>query len=189
MWTYEEIDKYLRCHLTEERVKHSLGVVETSEKLAELYGVSKEKAKLAALIHDCAKNMRIDRQFSVLRDNGIFIDEVSENSPQVLHGKVGALIAKNLMGIEDEEILSAVEFHTTGKKDMSILEKIIYIADYIEPNREYPGVKELREITFRNLDEGVIKGFDNTITHVIKLGQLIHPLTIEARNDLLLKNK
>ena len=189
MWSYEEIDDYLKKNLTESRYKHTLGVVYAAELLAEKNGESKEKARLAALVHDCAKNMRIDAQFEFLKSRSIEIDEITRKSPQILHGLIGSIIAKETMNIEDEEVLSAVRYHTTGKKSMSLLEKIIYIADYIEPNRDYNGVEDLRNITYADLDKGVLQGFDNTITYVIKLGQLVHPLTIEARNDLLLKIK
>jgi predicted HD superfamily hydrolase involved in NAD metabolism len=189
VWSYEEIDTYLKKNLTESRYRHTLGVVSAAELLAEKNGESKEKAKLAALVHDCAKNMRIDDQFEFLKARSIEIDEITRKSPQILHGLIGSIIAKETMNIEDEEVLSAVRYHTTGKKSMSLLEKIIYIADYIEPNRDYKGVEELRTVTYSDLDKGVLQGFDNTITYVIKLGQLVHPLTIEARNDLLLKIK
>jgi predicted HD superfamily hydrolase involved in NAD metabolism len=189
MWSWEEIDEYLKQNLTENRYKHTMGVVFTAELLAEKNGESKERAKIAALVHDCAKNMKIDEQFEFLKSRNIELDEITVNSPQILHGIVGSIIAREVMGIKDEEILSAVKHHTTGKKSMTLLEKIIYIADYIEPNRNYNGVEELRQLTFDNLDEGALKGFDNTITYVIKLGQIVHPLSIDARNDLLIKIK
>lgn len=189
MWTIDEIDLYLREHLTESRYRHTLGVVEVTESLCEKYGVDKTKAKYAGLIHDCAKNMKIEEQIAFLADRNIQLDEISIESPQILHGVVGALIAKEKMGIDDKEILDAIKYHTTGRRDMSKLEKIVYIGDYIEPNRTYPGVEELRNLTFFDLNKGVLKGFDNTITYIIKQGQLVHPLTFEARNYLLLEMK
>lgn len=187
MWSYAQIDDYLRKNLKESRYVHTLGVVQSACSLAKINGVDEEKTKIAALIHDAAKNMKIDEQYKILKENNIDMDIISENSPQILHGWVAAILAKELMGVMDEEIINAVKYHTTARKSMSKLEKIIYIADYIEPNRDYPGVEELRKITFSDLDKGVLMGIDNTITFVIKQGQLVHPLTIEARNYLILE--
>ena len=125
----------------------------------------------------------------ILEEHGYELDEITLKSPQVLHGFVGAIVAKEKFGIEDEMVLDAVKYHTLAKRDMSTLEKIIYIADYIEPGRDFPGVEELREITREDLDKGVLKGLENTILFVIKQGNLIHPLTIEARNFLIMQEK
>lgn len=189
MWSYEKIEAYLKENLTEGRYIHTLGVAQIACNLAILNGVSEEKAKMAALIHDAAKNMNINEQVKLVEQNNIELDSISKNSPQILHGWVAAILGNKLMGVQDEEVLSAIHCHTTGKKHMSTLDKIIYISDYIEPNRKYPGVEELRRVTFEDLNNGVLKGIDNTITYVIKQGQLIHPATIEARNYLILEMK
>ncbi|MFR4582030.1 bis(5'-nucleosyl)-tetraphosphatase (symmetrical) YqeK [Clostridium cadaveris] len=185
MWNEEMIKDYLKKHLKESRYKHVLGVVETSEKLAEIYGADKNKARFAALIHDLAKGRSDEDLIKITGENGYDICYEERRSPQLLHGLVAAIIAKNEMGIEDNEILNAAAFHTTGKANMTLLEKIVYIADYIEPNRDFPGVKKLREITFHNLDKGVLQGFDNTIKFVIDRKEILHLKTIEARNYLL----
>ena len=187
MWNHAQIDDYLRKNLKESRYVHTLGVVQSACSLAKLNGVDEEKTKIAALIHDAAKNMKIDEQYKILKDSNVYMDVITENSPQILHGWVAAILAKDLMGVADEEIISAVKYHTTARRSMSKLEKIIYIADYIEPNRDYPGVEELRKATFSDLDKGLLMGIDNTITFVIKQGQLVHPLTIDARNYLILE--
>lgn len=189
MWSNEEILEYLKENLKESRYEHTLGVVKTAKALAKINGVEEEKAELAALIHDSAKNMHINSMKKMLEENFEQIDYIEEKTPQLLHGKVAAIIGKNIMGIEDEEILSAAAYHTTGKGNMTLLEKIIYIADYIEPNRVYPGVEELRKLTFEDLDKGVIVGLNNTINYILKQGGLIHPNTIEARNYLIINGK
>lgn len=189
MWSNEEILQYLRENLKESRYEHTLGVVKTAKALAKINGVEEEKAELAALIHDSAKNMHINSMKKMLEENFEQIDDIEEKTPQLLHGKVAAIIGKNIMGIEDEEVLSAAAYHTTGKGNMTLLEKIIYIADYIEPNRVYPGVEELRKLTFEDLDKGVIVGLNNTINYILKQGGLIHPNTIEARNYLIINGK
>ncbi|MBL4934035.1 bis(5'-nucleosyl)-tetraphosphatase (symmetrical) YqeK [Clostridium paridis] len=185
MWSKEQILQHLKENLKESRYNHTLGVVDMAKRLADINGVDQERAELAALIHDCAKNLHIDELFKILQDNSIEVDEIERISPQLLHGKVGAVLGEKLMNISDKEILSAVKYHTTGKANMSTLEKIIYIADYIEPNRNFDGVDKLREITIENLDRGVLGGIDNTLVYIIKNGGLIHPNTVEARNYLI----
>lgn len=187
MWSLEEIDNYIKETIKGSRYLHTLGVVETARELARLNGEDIKKAELAALIHDVAKYIPTDRQIDILKEHGYKIDEITLKSPQVLHGFVGAILAKEKFKIEDELVLDAVRYHTLARENMATLEKIIYIADYIEPNRDFPGVRELREITMENLDEGVLKGLENTIMFVIKKGELIHPLTIEARNFLIMQ--
>lgn len=187
MWSLEKINNYIKETLKGNRYSHTLGVVETAKELAKINGEDEKKAELAALIHDVAKYIPVEEQVKILEDEGCELDEITLNSPQVLHGFTGAIIAKEKFGIEDQDILNAIKYHTLAKKDMSNLEKIIYIADYIEPGRDFPGVKKLREITKENLDEGVLKGLENTILFVIKQGNLLHPLTIEARNFLVMQ--
>ena len=152
MWSEEEIKKYLKERLSEKRYEHSLNVKKTAVKLAETYKGEVEKAALAGLVHDCAKHMSDDEILSLADKNGIFVDEVSRLNPKLLHGNVGSVVAKKIMGVFDQEVLSAVACHTTGKKNMNLLEKIIYIADYIEPARNFPGVEELRKKAFIDLD-------------------------------------
>lgn len=187
MWSKNQILDYLKENLKESRYIHTLGVAECSVKLAALNNVDEKRAEIAALIHDSAKYMDIDKQIDIIKSHGIEIDEVMQESPQLLHGVTASILGKELMGIDDDEILSAVRYHTTGKKDMTTLEKILYIADYIEPNRDFPGVDDIRKVTFENLDKGVLSGLSNSIIYVVKQGKLIHPLSLEARNYLVLQ--
>lgn len=189
MWSLEEINNYVKETIKGSRYSHTLGVVETAKELAKINGEDIQKAELAALIHDVAKYIPVEEQVKILEEHGYELDEITLKSPQVLHGFVGAIVAKEKFGIEDEMVLDAVKYHTLAKRDMSTLEKIIYIADYIEPGRDFPGVEELREITREDLDKGVLKGLENTILFVVKQGNLIHPLTIEARNFLIMQEK
>ncbi|APM38265.1 bis(5'-nucleosyl)-tetraphosphatase (symmetrical) YqeK [Clostridium kluyveri] len=184
MWSEEEIKEYLKERLSEKRYKHSLNVKITAIKLAEAYNGDVNKAALAGLIHDCAKYMSGNEILNLAVKNGILIDEVSRLNPNLLHGSVAVVVAKKIMGIFDEDILSAIACHTTGKKNMNLLEKIIYIADYIEPARNFPGVEELREKAFVDLDGAILDAFNNTIKVVINRGQLLHLNTIEGRNYL-----
>jgi predicted HD superfamily hydrolase involved in NAD metabolism len=187
MWSEEQIKEYLNEKLKKNRYEHSLSVQDTAIKLAEFYHGNVKKASTAGLVHDCAKHMSNDEMLSMAHENQVPIDEVSALNPQLLHGNIAAVIAKNVMGIYDEEILSAVACHTTGKKDMNLLEKIVYIADYIEPLRNFPGVEILREEAFTNLDTALLDAFNNTIKVVIDRGQLLHVNTISGRNYLVFK--
>ncbi|MPQ42477.1 bis(5'-nucleosyl)-tetraphosphatase (symmetrical) YqeK [Clostridium tarantellae] len=190
MWGVEKLNSYLREILPEDRYIHTLGVAESAKALAKLNGVDEFKAEIAALVHDIAKYLPINEQINILKkDKESSIDNITFKVPQVLHGYVGAILAKELIGIDDEEILNAVRYHTVGKENMSKLEKIIYIADYIEPNRNFPGVDSLRKITYENLNEGVLSGLENTIIFVIKQREIVHPLTVKARNYLLMEIK
>ena len=189
MWTIDQIHDYLKQNIGESRYIHTLGVIKTAKELAKLNNEDESKAELAALVHDIAKQMPVPEQINILESNGITIDIITKNSPQVLHGFVGAILAKSLIGIEDEDVINAIKNHTVARKNMSTLEKIIYIADYIEPNRKYPGVDELRRVTYENLNEGVLKGIENTIAFVMSRRQLVHPDTIDARNYLILEIK
>lgn len=187
MWQEEKIDTYIKEALKSSRYNHSLGVRDTAEELARLYKVDTFKARIAGLVHDCAKNMRDEEILDIVSKYDYAVDEVCMKSPQLLHGLAGALVAENIMGILDRDILDAVISHTTGKPDMTVLEKIIYLADYIEPSREFLGVDELRQLSYIDLDKALLLSFDNTIKYVIDRGELLHYNTISARNYLLYK--
>lgn len=188
MWSEEEIKKYLKERLSEKRYRHSLDVRDTAVNLARFYKGNVDKAALAGLIHDCAKYMSDDEMLNLAEKNGIFIDEVSRINPKLLHGNVGVIVAKKIMDIFDRDVLNAVACHTTGKRNMNLLEKIIYIADYIEPGRNFEGVEELRKKTFLDLEGAILDAFNNTIKVVINRGQLLHLNTIEGRNYLVFHN-
>lgn len=185
MWTENEIMEYLKKNLKQSRFEHSLSVRDTAVKLAEKYNCDVKRASTAGLVHDCAKNMEAKEIVDICTEAGYVLNEVELENPGIAHGLAGSIIAKNKMGINDEEILNAVRFHTTGKKNMTLLEKIIYIADYVEPLRDFPGVNELREAVNNNLDEAMLLSFDQTIKYVIERGMLIHLDTVEARNYMI----
>ena len=184
----EEIKAELRKILSEKRYVHSLGVADEAKKLAAKYGVDENRAYIAGLVHDCAKEVPPQDMEGILKKKyGVSVDSMSKLTPKILHGVLGACEAQSKFGIYDPEILDAVKYHTTGKGNMSMLAKIIYIADYIEPNRDFDGVRELRSLAYRDIDEAIIKGIDYTIKDLIKRGLLLHPDTIHARNDLIIK--
>lgn len=187
MWNEKEMFHYLQMNLKESRLRHSLSVSDTAVELAAIYGQNIESARIAGLVHDCAKNMTTEQLVKVAKEYKIEIDEIYKQNPSILHGLVGSIIARTVMGILDENILNAIRYHTTGRKNMSILEKIIYIADYIEPSRKFNGVEELRSLSKIDLDAAMVLSLENTIKYVISQKGLLHIDTIYARNYLLSK--
>lgn len=185
VWSEEEIEDYLKKNLKEKRFLHSLRVKDMAIKMAKFYNIDIEKTKMAALIHDCAKNKKNEELINIVKKYGYDIDKECEKNIQLLHGLVGTIIAKNLMGIKDQDILNAIRYHTTGRENMTMLEKIIYLSDYIEPGRKYPGVEKVRELAFQDIDKALINSFNITIKYVIEKDQVLHLDTIKGRNFLL----
>lgn len=189
MLSIEEIKVYLKTNLMEKRYTHILGVADTAKKLAKLNGISEEKAEIAGLAHDVAKNLKIDMMKEIMEKNNIILSEVEQNNANLWHSIIADIVAKDKLGIEDEEILDAVRWHTTGKEDMSTLTKIVYIADMIEPSRNFEGVEEIRKLTFEDLDRGVYYGLTRSIEFLLTRNLLIDENTMKARNYFLLDPK
>jgi len=181
----EEMNLYLKSNLLEKRYMHTLGVADTAKRLAKLNGISERKAEIAGLAHDVAKNLSIDKMREMMKENNVIISEVEEKNMNLWHSIVAPIEAKDKLGIDDDEILDAIRWHTTGKEDMSTLTKIIYIADMIEPGRNFDGVDEIRRATFENLDKGVYFGLTSSIKILLARNLLIDENTIKARNYFL----
>lgn len=186
MWDIDKMDEYLSNNLKKSRYEHSVSVMNTAVKLAEKYNENTFKAQTAGLIHDCAKNLSDEKILDILKKHGYTIDDVCRSYPQIMHGAAGSIIAEEIMGVHDKDILSAVKYHTTGKSNMSTLEKIIYIADYVEPLRNFDGVDEIRKEVQVSLDGALIKAFDRTIEYVVESGKPLHIDTVEGRNYLII---
>ncbi|OOM82207.1 putative nicotinate-nucleotide adenylyltransferase [Clostridium puniceum] len=189
MLSIEEIDLYLKENLMENRYIHTLGVAETAKKLAKINGISQEKAEIAGLAHDVAKNLSKDKMKEIMEENNIKISALEENNSNLWHSIIAPIEAKAKLGIEDEEILDSIRWHTTGKENMSILTKIIYIADMIEPSRNFNGIEDIRKVTFDNLDAGVYSGLTHNIEFLLTKNLLIDENTIKARNYFLFDSK
>lgn len=185
----EEICQKLKGMVDEERYVHSLGVRDCAVMLAERYGADVNKARLAGLLHDCAKGLPKQEMLSKAVEAGIELGPEEFHNEALLHGAAGAIVAGRVFGIKDPEILSAIECHTTGKRDMTLLEKIIYLADYIEPNRDFPGVEDLRQAAMDDLDRAVLLALRRTIKYVLDTDRFLHPRTVEAWNDMLKRFK
>lgn len=170
-----------------QRYEHSLRVVDTAVKLARIYGGEIEKAKTAALLHDCAKYTDEISLLKRISDFDILLDNIMLSNRLLIHGPLGSKIAEIEYGVIDKEILNAIYYHTIGRMNMTLLDKIIYIADYIEPARSFSKVEKIRTLAFEDLDRSILMAMDNTVLYLIQNKKLIHPNTIEARNYLLLK--
>ena len=183
----DNVQEILIEKIGKKRVEHSIGVMETAMELAKVYYADMDKAKIAGILHDCAKYG--DKSYLLKRasDFDIILDKIMIENYQLIHGPLGAEVAKEDFGVKDEEILNAIRYHTTGRENMTLLDKIIYIADYIEPSRNFLGVEKARELAFENLDKSLIYAMDNTVIQLIKTSKLIHLDTIKARNYLVFK--
>lgn len=186
--TIDEMRKLLMTRLKRSRFAHSIGVADTAVKLAERFGVDREKAYIAGLLHDCAREFENDQlPFEAIK-RMIPINEVELQVPLLIHAPLGARMVKEIYGVDDPEIIQAIERHTVAARNMTPLDMIIYFADMIEPHRDYPGVEELRRLSREvGLEEMFLTGLNESIVFVVRKGSLLHPNTIEARNFLLIK--
>ena len=188
--TIDEMRRELQRRLNKNRFAHSIGVANTAVKLAKKFGADVDKAYIAGLLHDCAREFENDQLPAEAAKRGIEIGEVEKTMPLLLHAYIGAKMVQEIYGVTDSEIIQAIYRHTVGARDMTPLDKIIYFADMIEPNRKYPGVDELREFAEKSssLDEIILKALDESIIFIVQKKTLLHPDTIAARNFLLLQN-
>lgn len=170
-------------YLDHRRIPHVLGTEQEAIRLAERYGADVEKARRAALLHDCTKRLDMDGQMALCKRYGIRLDELEQQALKLLHAKTGAAVARDVFGVDDE-IYGAVLYHTTGRANMTKLEKIIYLADYIEPSRNFPGVDKLRKVCYEDLDKGLLLGLEMTIEEMAAAGSPVHHATVEARDAL-----
>ncbi|WXR61944.1 bis(5'-nucleosyl)-tetraphosphatase (symmetrical) YqeK [Peptostreptococcaceae bacterium AGR-M142] len=182
----DEIRDILKKNLKDSRYKHTIGVEKSAVKLAEIYEESIDKVILSSLFHDFAKYMTDEELHSYVEKYNIALDEIEKLDYSIIHGKVAKFIAENEYNIKDLDVLNSIEYHTTGRKNMTKLEKIIYLADYIEENRNYDGVDNLRKLAYEiDLNQALLESFNNSINFLLKKSVLIHKNTIEARNQIL----
>ena len=170
-------------YLKHRRIPHVLGTEQEAVRLAERYGGDVEKARVAALLHDCTKRLDMEEQLALCKQYGIRLDALERQALKLLHSKTGAAIARDVFGVDDE-IYGAIWYHTTGRANMTKLEKIIYLADYIEPSRNFPGVDKLRKVCYEDLDKGLLLGLEMTIEEMTAMGNPVHHATVEARDAL-----
>ena len=173
-----KIRKQLKKELDKARYEHTIGVMDTAACLAMRYGCDMNKALTAGLLHDCAKCIPNDGKLRLCKKYGIEITPAEKKAPFLLHAKLGSYLAREEYGVEDPEILSAIACHTTGKPNMSMLDKIVFIADYIEPGRDRaPGLPRIRALAFRDLDQALICILEDTLDYLKSTDQQIDPTT------------
>ncbi|HBN86325.1 MAG TPA: phosphohydrolase [Clostridiales bacterium] len=182
----QEIIRKLKQLLPEKRFRHTIGVAEAAQQMAERLNADTRKVRIAALLHDCSRYMTGEEMVVFLSSRSMDMDELSVVSgTSLLHASVSAVLAKEEYGIDDPDILSAVECHTLGKKDMNLMDKIIFVSDYIEPGRDFEGVEALRNLVITDLDQAVIQSVNSTVRHLLNENRLIHPKLLDIRNGIL----
>ncbi|MGN0170282.1 MAG: bis(5'-nucleosyl)-tetraphosphatase (symmetrical) YqeK [Lachnospiraceae bacterium] len=173
----------LKPQMKSERYDHTIGVVYTAANLAYAYGYSDEKATLAAVLHDCAKLTAIKDYVSECQKYGISVSESGRKAPHLLHAVLGAYFATQKYKIEDEEIIHAILVHSTGCPNMNTLDKILYLADFMEPGRQsFTGMDEIRHLAYQDLDKAVLAKADGVLSYAESKGYYIDPRTIETRD-------
>ena len=187
--TVAELRPIAMSYLKPKRMPHVLGTEATAAELARRFGEDETKARVAALLHDCTKKLDMAQQLALCQQYDIPLDPLEQKALKLLHAKTGAAIARHVYGVDDE-VYEAILYHTTGRAGMSLMEKILYLADYIEPSREFandPDVVRLRRTVYEDLDRGLLLGLNMTIDEMREMGNPVHHDTLDARDDLIEK--
>ncbi len=181
----EEIKK----HLNPDRLYHSLNVADEAKKLALHYGADEKKAFTAGLLHDIMKNTAPADLLNFFEDNGIMLTKTEQISPKTWHAIAGAVYCERVLGVTDTEILSAIRYHTTGRAGMTLLEKVLFIADFISADRDYDGVDRMREKAYVSLECAMEEGLQFTLEELAHNGWAIHEDSVDAYNEILYQRK
>lgn len=176
----DELRPVAMSYLKPKRMPHVRGTEEEAVRLVRRYGGDERQARVAALLHDCTKKLDMAEQLALCQQYGIELDELEQKALKLLHSKTGAAIARDVFGVEDA-VYNAILYHTTGKPDMTLLEKIIYLADYIESTRDFPEVEELRRAVYEDIDRGLLLGLTMTIREMEEMGNPVHHQTRDAQ--------
>ena len=187
--TNEQYKEILQKRLSEKRYVHSLNVADSAKELAFIYGCDPEKAYTVGLVHDCCKDEPAGLQLSYILENKVELSEYELDVAKLYHAISGSIFAEKELGITDKDMLNAIRYHTTGRKGMSLLEKVVFIADFISAERDYNGVDIMREKAKRSLDEAIVEGLGFTIKDLITRNMIVHPDTVLAFNDAMFKMK
>ena len=188
-WTDEKIIELIRSKLELRRFQHSLNVAESARYLAEKYDGDADKAYTAGLLHDVMKNSSPEEQLGVITEAGIELLPEERANKKLWHAIAGAAYIKNVMGIDDKELYKAVRYHTTGRAGMSLLEKIVYLADYISAERNYKDVDVMRKLCDESMDEAVLYALEFGIPDLVRKGSVIHPDSLDLYNESVMKKQ
>lgn len=175
---------WVKSRVRPKRLEHIERVAATAVRLAERWGADRKAVELAALLHDCARDLPLDTLRSIVDSHGIPVSPLEREVPVLLHAPVGAHLAEHELGVQQRDVLLAIRHHTLGRPSMSLLERLVFLADYIEPGRDFPGVEEVRVVATTDLNEALRRTFDQMILFSVARRRLLHPETIVARNEL-----
>ncbi len=184
----EEFKSLIKGKLKESRFIHSLNVADSAKELAHLYGCDEEKAYTAGLLHDVMKNASEEEQLNVINKAGWQLTDCEKANNKLWHAIAGAAFMKTELGIADNELIEAVRYHTTARKNMSVLEKVIYVADFVSADRNYPEVDEVRKASRESLEKAMMLGLEFCIQEIAKRRQILHPDSVDAYNEIILGN-
>lgn len=185
----DEFIALIKGKLNEDRFIHSMGAADTAVLLAEKFGGDREKAYIAGLLHDVMKNESEEEQLKMMKKDGIILSQAEKNNPKLWHAMSGAAFIRHELGITDPDIVNAVRYHTTGRAGMSLLEKIIYTADFISPERNYPDVEVMRSLSFESLDKGDLYSLQFSLKRLSECKFVIHTDSVDFYNELVIKLK
>ncbi len=182
MADFKKLRKKIEKELHAKRYEHTLSVAYTAASLAMVHNVDTDSAMTAGLLHDCAKCLPTDKLISLCRKNDLPVSEVElQNPAALLHAKAGSFLARKKYGVTDDDILNAIKYHTTGRPEMSKLEKILYIADYIEPGRKHAAnLLQIRKMAYQDLDQTLFKILEDTLSYLLTTGGEIDSMTQET---------
>lgn len=183
---FEEYKAVIKPFLSEKRYYHSVCVSKAATELAKKYGSDPLKAQTAGILHDIMKDTPPEQQLEKMKHYGIKLTEVELAAPKLWHAMLGTEYLRNELHIEDTEILNAVRYHTTGRRNMTLLERVLFMADFISADRDYPGVEELRKAAQKDMNTALLEGLSYTISDLANSGKPIHPDTLEAYNQMAL---
>ena len=186
--TPEDYEAVIRPFLSEKRFRHSQCVRDAAVLLARKYGADEHKAAVAGILHDVMKDLPRGEQLDRMERYGLLLTPLERGAPKLWHAMLGAVFLKNELHIEDPEIFDAVRFHTTGRANMALLEKVLFVADFISEDRDYPGVEKMRAAAQEGLEQAAVEGIVFTVCDLAENRRPIHPDTIAAYNDMILKN-
>lgn len=183
---FEDYKKLIKGRMSKKRYIHSVNVAKEAVRLAKKYGADEKKAQIAGILHDITKETPPEEQLKIIEDNGIILNSVQQNSQKLWHSISGSAYVKSELGIDDEDILNAIKYHTSGRANMSLLEKVIFIADFTGEERDYDGVDIMREKANRNLEEAMAFGLSYTISDLAKRNLPIDYNALEAYNQIII---
>ena len=187
--TDSQIVEIIKNRLTPKRFNHSLAVAEEAKRLARKYGEDEARLFTAGLLHDAMKDSSPEEQLKLLDEDGIMLSDIEKSAKKLWHAISGEVFARRVIGIDDKEILSAIRYHTTAKAGMTKFEKLLYVADFTSADRDYDGVDAVRSAADRDLDEAMEEGLGFTVSDLAGQRRPIHPDTVDAYNEIVLKRK